>query len=278
MKDFEHYLEKSLAQYEEGPLKEAMAYALLANGKRIRPQLVFACAKGFGINERKAYAYACALEYIHTYSLIHDDLPAMDNDELRRGKPTVHIAFGEDLAILAGDALLTEAFHQALQNDLSASQNQVAISILSQEAGANGMVLGQVMDMKPESLHTQEIIETMLEKKTGRLLEAALELGAIVSERMEALKDLKEAGKMLGLAFQIQDDILDIEKSAKELGKSNSDDVNNKQTIARLIGLEPAKELERQYYYRGIEILESISNFDVKPLKDLIQSIEKRQY
>lgn len=128
---FESYLQQSLSIYEDGVLKKAMEYALMTKGKRIRPQIIFHTLKAFGLQEELGYAYACALEYIHTYSLIHDDLPAMDDDVLRRGKPTVHVSFGEDLAILAGDALLTESFYQLTKNTLSDKQNLKALEVLS---------------------------------------------------------------------------------------------------------------------------------------------------
>ncbi|QRG87390.1 polyprenyl synthetase family protein [Bulleidia sp. zg-1006] len=276
--NFENYLKESLTLYEDSRLKEAMEYALLAGGKRIRPQLIFHTLKAFNRKEELGYAYACALEYIHTYSLIHDDLPAMDNDVLRRGKASVHVVYGEDIAILAGDALLTEAFFQLTRNSLSDKQNLKALEILSTHAGANGMVLGQVMDMRPEQLNNRVNIETMLEKKTGRLLEVALELGAIAANQFENLKIFQEAGKWIGLAFQIQDDLFDIEKTAEELGKSNSDEENDKQTLLKLIGPASAKELEKTYYYRGIECLKSIPNLNSSILMEYIQSIQKRQY
>lgn len=275
---FESYLQQSLSIYEDGILKKAMEYALMTKGKRIRPQIIFHTLKAFGLQEELGYAYACALEYIHTYSLIHDDLPAMDDDVLRRGKPTVHVSFGEDLAILAGDALLTESFYQLTKNTLSDKQNLKALEVLSSHAGANGMVLGQVMDMRTNQFSTQKDIETMLEKKTGRLLESSFELGAIAANQLEQLMSFQEAGKWIGLAFQIQDDLLEAEKTTEELGKSNSDEKNNKYTLLKLVGLKQAKKLEQTYYCRGIERLKSIPNLDSSILVEYIQSIQNRQY
>ncbi len=278
MNNFQSYLKNSLTIYHDEKLHEAMSYALLSGGKRIRPKLIFQVLKAYHLPVSIGYAYACALEYIHTYSLIHDDLPAMDNDDLRRGKATLHRAFGEDLAILTGDALLTEAFYQALQSNLSAKQNNYAIAILSKEAGANGMVLGQVMDMSLHEGDNLEHILTMIAKKTGCLLVSALQLGAIAANHFENLDIFAEIGKYLGYAFQIQDDLLDVEKTCIQLGKSTSDKKNHKQTIVHLLGIEKAHALQDKYYQESIDYIKKINNFDSDILIDYIRVIQKRQY
>ena len=164
------------------------------------------------------------------------------------------------------------------KNTLSDKQNLKALEVLSSHAGANGMVLGQVMDIRTNQFSTQKDIETMLEKKTGRLLESSFELGAIAANQLEQLMSFQEAGKWIGLAFQIQDDLLEAEKTTEELGKSNSDEKNNKYTLLKLVGLKQAKKLEQTYYCRGIERLKSIPNLDSSILVEYIQSIQNRQY
>ncbi len=231
------------------PLQEAMLYSLLNGGKRIRPILVYLANQFCGGEISQADAPAVAIEMLHSYSLVHDDLPAMDNDALRRGKATCHIAFDEATAILAGDALLTSAFEQLSQplSGYTATQQLAMVHCLSRAAGERGMVLGQAFDLshvgQPLSL---EQLKQMHALKTGALITCALELGAIsaghlTSERREALK---EFGHLVGLAFQVKDDLLDIESDTETLGKpSGSDLAKNKPTYPSLLGLEACRSL-----------------------------------
>lgn len=229
-------------------LKEAMMYSLQAGGKRIRPLLVFAVLDAFQKDTKLGVTVASSIEMIHTYSLIHDDLPAMDDDDLRRGKPTNHIVFGEATAILAGDALLTLAFQTLTRIDdptLSAEHKLDIIQEISSCAGAEGMVGGQTVDMEAEGkMITLEELEYIHAHKTGKLLTCSVVAGAILagaSEEQQAI--LTEFSHHLGLAFQIRDDILDIEGSEAELGKPvGSDTSNDKNTYPALLTLQGAKE------------------------------------
>ena len=229
-------------------LKESMKYSLQAGGKRIRPLLLFAVLYAFNKKPEIGLQAASSIEMIHTYSLIHDDLPAMDNDDMRRGKPTNHIVFGEDMAILAGDALLTLAFQQLTRmtdKDISAEQKLAVISEISKCAGAEGMVGGQTADMEAEGKDiTLEELEYIHEHKTGKLLTCSILAGAILAGASGIEKDiLATFSRHLGLAFQIRDDILDIEGVEEEIGKPiGSDEENNKSTYPALLTLQGAKE------------------------------------
>ncbi len=247
----EAYLEALIS--EEGLLYDAMRYSLLGGGKRLRPQLAMMAAAALGGKEEDALPYGAALECIHTYSLIHDDLPSMDNDDMRRGRPTCHKAFGEATAILAGDGLLTLAFSIAANAPLSEKQNLAAVRVLSESAGAYGMVEGQVLDMTLSSPTAEEILR-MYRYKTGALLRAAVSLGAIAAGKEADALDAFATN--LGVAFQIQDDILDIEGDAALLGKPvNSDVKNDKNTVISCIGLAKGKEWVRSYTEAAIEAL-----------------------
>lgn len=227
-------------------LKEAMEYSLKAGGKRIRPILLLATLQGLNKPLSLGYDVACAIEMVHTYSLIHDDLPAMDDDDLRRGKPTNHKVFGEALAILAGDGLLTHSFH--LVSGIEGVSDEVKVKLIqriSKAAGPAGMVAGQVEDMDGEGKELQlEELEQIHHRKTGDLLAVSLECGAILgSASSETIKELREFGKHLGLAFQIKDDVLDIEGDVESIGKPvGSDESSDKNTYPRILGLKQAKE------------------------------------
>ncbi|WP_280768382.1 polyprenyl synthetase family protein [Salipaludibacillus daqingensis] len=227
-------------------LKEAMIYSLEAGGKRVRPILLLATLKGFRQPLTNGYDVACALEMIHTYSLIHDDLPAMDDDDLRRGKPTNHKVFGEALAILAGDGLLTYSFQLIAGLDyLSADKKVSVIGKIAAASGPTGMVGGQVEDMEGEDqLLDVEQLQHIHHRKTGDLLSVALECGAILSSATKTeTKELKLFGKHLGIAFQIKDDLLDVEGDEDKIGKPvGSDETNNKTTYPKVLGMEGAKE------------------------------------
>lgn len=219
----------------------AMAYSLLAGGKRIRPVMVMACCEALDGDMELALKYACAIEMIHTYSLIHDDLPCMDNDSLRRGRPTNHTVYGEAQALLAGDGLLNlAAEHISGAEPHCAEKDIKAVSHLFCNSGALGMIGGQADDIFAETHEaTKELVEKIHHRKTGALIRAACELGAIAAGAPE--DTFRAYATHLGLAFQIRDDILDVESSAEELGKSNSDADNNKATFVSVYGLETAK-------------------------------------
>lgn len=243
-------------------LTEAMHYAALAGGKRIRPILVYAGAMFCNAEITEADIPAVAIELVHTYSLIHDDLPAMDNDNLRRGKPTCHIAFDEATAILAGDTLHTLAFDLlASAGNYSAEQRVAMIQTLSQAAGVSGMAAGQMLDIQGEDLNANIAwLENMHYLKTGRLITAALELGAIAANASpEQHRALKVYGDNIGLAFQIRDDMLDIIGATEELGKTQgSDERHNKTTFPGLIGLGASESRAKQLC---LEAQEALSDF-----------------
>ena len=231
-------------------LRESMAYSLMAGGKRLRPSLLMAAADAVGVDGTRFLPVACALEMIHTYSLIHDDLPAMDNDELRRGKPTNHVVYGEGTAILAGDALLTLAFTVILrQKDVSAEALLRVVDEISRAAGAEGMVGGQMLDLEAENRQISiDELRRVHMGKTGALFRAALRSGAILAGAAEdQLEALTAYANHFGLAFQITDDILDVIGTAEEIGKPvGSDEKNHKSTYVSLTSLEGAQDLARR--------------------------------
>lgn len=261
-----------LAPLQEGEaarVGDAMRYSLEAGGKRVRPVLCLLAAEALGTPLQAALPCAIALEYIHTYSLIHDDLPAMDDDDLRRGKPTNHVVFGEGQAILAGDGLLTEAFRiLASTDELPAETRVQAVATLAEAAGWCGMVGGQSLDLEGEQLthsggsydlaHLQKIHR----HKTGALLRASLELGGIAAQATPAHRQaLREAGAALGLAFQIQDDILDATSSAEVMGKRvGKDEGKGKITYPLLLGLDGARLALKEATERATCLLQSLPN------------------
>jgi geranylgeranyl diphosphate synthase type II len=247
-------LERAIPENWDIPatLRKAMQYSLMAGGKRLRPILVIAAAEALGGNIQAAMPIACAVEMIHTYSLIHDDLPAMDDDDLRRGKPTNHKVFGEAMAILAGDALLTQAFYQATRTvqhaPISAEQALKIIEELSVLSGAMGMVGGQAADTLGEQGMTRiEELDYIHQHKTGDLIVFSLKAGGRAANATEAqLEALEIFGYKIGLAFQIQDDILDIIGDEDKLGKPvKSDEKQLKVTYPYLMGIEASQEKVR---------------------------------
>ncbi|MFP8965511.1 (2E,6E)-farnesyl diphosphate synthase [Pokkaliibacter sp. CJK22405] len=260
-------------------LKEAIEYSLFNGGKRVRPALAYATAHALGLPEEHIDRYAAALECIHAYSLVHDDLPAMDDDDLRRGKPTCHIAFDEATAILAGDALNTLAFGLiADDHSLSADVRIKLISHLSLAAGMNGMVAGQVMDMAATGKKISlEALERLHRHKTGALLKAAVIGSAIAAEASkEQLKALTVYAEAIGLAFQVQDDILDIESSTEVLGKQQGADLaQDKSTYPALLGLSEAKNYARQLTDEALEAL-TLFGAESEPLAALARYITAR--
>ena len=233
----------------DATLRASMEYSLMAGGKRLRPILLMAAADAVGADGMKFLPVACALEMIHTYSLIHDDLPAMDDDALRRGKATNHVVYGDGIAILAGDALLTLAFTVILrQKDIPAETLLRVVDEISRAAGAEGMVGGQALDLEAENRQiTMEELRSVHRGKTGALFCAALRSGAILAGATEEqLAALTSYADHFGLAFQITDDILDVIGSAEEIGKPvGSDEKNNKSTYVSLTSLPEAQALAR---------------------------------
>ena len=260
-------IEAQLRRYADawpayGRLSESMAYSLLSGGKRIRPVLVLEVCRLFGGDPEQALPFACGLEMVHTYSLIHDDLPCMDDDDFRRGKPTNHTIYGEAGAVLAGDGLLTAAFGVLAEAKLSPDQIVRGVTCLSQAAGPAGMVAGQILDLEGEekSLSYDEIL-TLESLKTGRMIEAAARLGAIAAGSSAAEETAAaEYAKALGLAFQIRDDVLDVQGNEAEFGKPiGSDQENGKSTFVSLKGVPACKDLIQSLTDQAITCLKPFS-------------------
>lgn len=265
-------------------LHEAMHYAVFNGGKRVRPILAYATASALGGDLAEVDAVACAVELIHAYSLVHDDLPAMDNDDLRRGKPTCHKVYGDAMAILAGDALQTQAFH-VLAHDgalkaIAAETRLKMIEMLAQASGSRGMAGGQAIDLSSVGQKIDLVqLEDMHIHKTGALIRASVMLGAYCCDHVDelVLKKLDHYAKAIGLSFQIQDDILDIEGSTEELGKpQGSDQSQDKPTYPSLLGLDGAKARAAELHE---EALASLSALDEKadPLRWLSEYIVNRK-
>ena len=280
----ERTLEKILQNSDPGEsLAEAMKYSLMAGGKRIRPVLCLAAAEAVGGNQKDALIAACAIEMIHTYSLIHDDLPAMDDDDLRRGKPTSHIAFDEATAILAGDALLTLAFEVLSSTPLEGGVNAVkwlqVIRIIAAAAGYRGMIQGQMLDIAAEG-HQLAIdeLESMHVLKTGALIEASLQCGAMLAGASNTqLELLKTYARNTGLAFQVTDDILNVEGNPAVMGKAvGTDKMHEKSTYPFILGLDASKQFTQKLVRQALQALET---FDKKaePLRALATYIIERK-
>ena len=244
-------------------LAEAMEYAVMNGGKRIRPILMYMICDLFEKNNYKSYdkikEIAAALEFIHCYSLVHDDLPAMDNDDYRRGKLTVHKKYNEAIGVLVGDVLLTEAFGIIANSKSLGDKNKVEIiSKLSEYAGFFGMVGGQFVDMESENKQVEiDTLKYIHAHKTGKLLTAAIELPMIALDiESEKREKMVEYSKLLGIAFQIKDDILDIEGNFEEIGKKSNDVQNEKTTYPSIFGLEKSKKLLQEYLEKAKKIIE----------------------
>ena len=256
----ESYLKDFYAQFRGEPQKvlfDAMEYSLLAGGKRLRPIFAFEFCRMCGADWKKAAPFAAAVEMVHTYSLIHDDLPAMDNDDYRRGRPTNHKVYGEAMAILAGDALLTDAFAVASTAEVEGKSMADAIGVLAECAGSLGMVGGQVLDILSEEREcTEQEILDIQSRKTGRLINAACALGAIAGGASQAQFDAAcQFAAGLGLAFQIRDDMLDVIGTQEEMGKGVGTD-ETKNTFVRLYGLEKCEALVQKYTQYAIDALD----------------------
>lgn len=261
-------------------LRASMAYSLMAGGKRLRPILLMAAADAVGADGTKFITAACALEMIHTYSLIHDDLPAMDNDDYRRGKLTNHKAYDEGTAILAGDALLTLAFSVILrQQDVPAERLLRIVDEISRSAGAEGMVGGQMLDLEAENRRiSMEELQRVHMGKTGALFRAALRSGAILAGASEQqLAALTAYADHFGLAFQITDDILDVVGTAEDIGKPvGSDEKNHKSTYVTLTSLDEAQSLARQTVESAVDALHIFGD-EAAFLRELVLYLVRRK-
>ncbi len=282
-------LEHIMSSFDSGrELIRAMTHSLMAGGKRLRPILCMAAAKASKADPSAALPAACALEFIHTYSLIHDDLPAMDDDDLRRGRPTCHKQFSESTAILAGDALLTHAFYilSAPWNyfDIypSVDQSIKIMAVISSASGTDGMIEGQILDiasMNTLEINDLETIEHIHRLKTGRLIQASVEAGALSAGADEKviLALIRYAGH-IGLAFQVVDDILNVEGNPEIMGKAaGSDSKSNKMTYPAVLGLEQSRKYAGQLVQQAVQALEDF-DYDAEPLRQIASFIIDRNH
>ena len=277
----EHLFRPHLA--EAARLYEAMRYSVMNGGKRVRPLLVYAACEALGGQAANADGAACAVELIHAYSLVHDDLPAMDDDDLRRGQPTTHKAFDEACAILAGDGLQAMAFSvlsDAGADTLSDTTRLQMVRALAAGAGPAGMVGGQAIDLGSVGLKLDQVaLEQMHRHKTGALIEASVVLGALASERAgpDDLKALRVYARAVGLAFQVQDDILDVESDTATLGKRQGADIaRDKPTYPALLGMSAAKAYAQELCDQALHALRPF-NASAEPLRELARYIVERR-
>ena len=291
--DFKSYMERTASsvnaaldaacpqKYPE-TLNEAMRYSLLAGGKRVRPALCLAACEMVGGDAAAAMPTACAMEMVHTMSLIHDDLPAMDNDDFRRGRPTNHKVYGENMAILAGDAMLTYAFEHVARETRGVAPERVlrVIAELGRASGAEGLVGGQVVDIQSEGKSVGlDVLRYIHEHKTAALLEAAVVCGAIVGGASDdVVERLRRYALNIGLAFQVVDDILDVTQPTEVLGKTAAKDLAvDKTTYPKLLGLEKSREVAEQLIAEAIAQLEGFDKARAAPLVALAKYIGYRQ-
>jgi geranylgeranyl diphosphate synthase type II len=276
----DRYLPKAKAK--PATLHRAMRYSLFAGGKRLRPILCLAAAEACGGKIRNALPLACALECIHTYSLVHDDLPSMDNDDFRRGRPTCHKIFGDGIAILAGDALLTIAFEivsnakPTSRYDTSSLLREIAVA-----AGSQKLIAGQVADLEAEGKNVQrEQLQFIHENKTAAILKSSVRLGAMSANAdARKLSAVTRFGERLGLAFQIIDDILDVTQTSEILGKSAGKDVASKKaTYPAVIGLEKSRVEARRLTRQAHNVLSVFNSRDAEPLHSLANYLLEREY
>ena len=272
---FEKHIFNYLDTLRNCEIKDAMAYAL-ADGKRIRPLVLFSILKGMGINEEKGYDAAMALEFIQTYSLIHDDLPAMDNDDFRRGKPSLHKAYREDIAILTGDELLTDSFSIISNSNEYDSESKVnMITALSKYSGLNGMIYGQLLDVTTDSKQVnKELLVEIQDNKTSGLFKIAC-LMAMYINHEENKSYYEKLGSLIGQIFQNQDDLFDVLKTQEEMGKSLSDIANDKGSALSLYSIEQLKQLINSQFDEIYKLLENAS-FDTIYLKEILEKIRNR--
>lgn len=286
LKKYTDIVDKQLDKYlalkdnPQGIIYEAMRYSVFAGGKRLRPVLMLLTCEMCGGDINEVLPFACALEMIHTYSLIHDDLPAMDNDDLRRGKPTSHKQFGEATAILAGDALLNKAFEVVSQYSGNNSDRAIkAINILAVSSGTEGMIGGQIVDMQSEGRKiTLDELRYLHLNKTGAIIRSACKIGAVMSGADSVkIKAVDEFSKNLGIAFQIQDDILDVTGTEAELGKPiGSDAEEGKNTYVSLLGLQKSKDMSEEYSKKAKQALD-IFGEKANTLKELTDYLTDRR-
>ena len=290
LKDRVDHIEAILKEYlpkEEGWQKTviaAMNYSVLAGGKRLRPMLMEETYRLFGGKGREIEPFMAAIEMIHTYSLVHDDLPAMDNDEYRRGRKTTHVVYGEAMAILAGDGLLNYAFETAMKSftmEGDLEKKARALSVLAQKAGIYGMIGGQTADIEAEDLGDQVTTEHLMfihAHKTSALIEAAMMAGAILAgASQEETAQIEEAAYEIGIAFQIQDDILDVTSTLEMLGKPiGSDAKNHKTTYVTLKGLEESRKEQQELSLHAIETIRNIG-YSNDFLMELVTSLITRE-
>ena len=279
----DEWLNRLLPSETETPstIHRAMRYSVFAGGKRLRPILAITTGEIFGAQERHLLPAACALEMIHTYSLIHDDLPAMDDDDLRRGRPTNHIVFGEAMAILAGDALLTQAFRVLAEYEISSVEKKVqVIAEVARAAGTtDALIGGQVLDLQSEGKSvTGPQLERIHRAKTGALIRCAVRIGAIIGgARDDELKALTEYGEKAGLAFQVADDLLDETATSEELGKTAGKDVaSQKATYTALYGIDSAKEMAGRLCQEAISAARN-TKLNTKLLEEIARFIVERK-
>ncbi|WP_237046342.1 (2E,6E)-farnesyl diphosphate synthase [Aquipseudomonas alcaligenes] len=283
-------VDAALAELFEAPREElarlyqAMRYSVVNGGKRVRPLLVYAACEALDGDLDRADGAACAVELIHAYSLVHDDLPAMDDDDLRRGQPTTHIAYDEACAILAGDGLQSLAFEalaDARRNPADAHLRLSMVMGLARAAGPAGMVGGQAIDLESVGRQLdQQALETMHRHKTGALIEASVQLGALASGNADepALRSLQHYAQAIGLAFQVQDDILDVESDTATLGKTQGkDEANHKPTYPALLGMEAAKAYALELRDQALHALRPFGN-SAEPLRELARYIVARKH
>ena len=295
--DFKTWMDTQLAQVETAlggwvgehapvELRDAMRYAVLDGGKRLRPLLVMASAqaiaRGNSLDEGYAMRAACAVELIHAYSLVHDDMPCMDNDLMRRGKPTVHVQFGEAMALLAGDALQALAFELLTPETNNAAEQARVCRELARAAGSQGMAGGQAIDLASVGKHlTEERLHAMHQAKTGALLRASVNMGWMSQGVTEgdALVQLNAYGQAIGLAFQVVDDILDVTADSATLGKTAGKDAqNNKPTYVSILGLERSRVYAQQLLDTALSALDKSGLLDTHALRALALMVVNRQY
>lgn len=262
--------------FQDSKVKDAMKYSLLAGGKRIRPLLMLRIIQSYGLDYHDYLDAACAIEMIHTYSLIHDDLPGMDNDDLRRGKPTCHRQFDEATAILAGDGLLNEAVNVILKANYNSELKIALLSILYQASGVNGMILGQALDVEFENKKAnRKELDLIHHHKTGDLISASMQMGALVAN-VDDLETFKEIGYKIGLAFQIQDDILDVVGNSELLGKNVGSDIeNNKSTYVTLMGVAKSQEIADCYFNEAITLINKLK-IDHELILEVLEKLKRR--
>ena len=272
---FEQYIDIYLKKQRKCLISDAMSYAM-EGGKRFRPRIIFAILEGFGIAETKGYDAALALEMIQTYSLIHDDLPAMDNDDMRRGKPSLHKAFREDIAILTGDQLLNDAFRVIGESEEYDSNTKVSlITALSKYAGHNGMIYGQLLDVTADDKTIdKELLDEIQDNKTGGLFKISCLFPMYIAGVKEE-EYFTKLGSMIGQIFQNQDDLFDLIKTEKEMGKSLNDKKNNKGTALSVYTLDELKELIEEEF-KELDLYLEKACFDTDRLKELLKTLKER--